>query len=89
VRIESRPINQIHAPQSASRTRQTEAAGTRPTQESLSLSSTGSLVLSAQQAYRDLPEARGAKVQEVSSALARGRYQVHPQAIADAMLVDD
>lgn len=50
---------------------------------------TGSAVVQTLKAHLDkLPEIRQQKVDSLKQAIAEGRYQVHPQQIADAMFAD-
>jgi len=50
---------------------------------------TGSVVVQTLKAHLDkLPEIRQQKVDSLKQAIAEGRYQMHPQQIADAMFAD-
>ena len=85
MRIETCPTNQITRLQPATRTTAATQAQSQAS-ASLSLSPTGSLMMSAQQALRELPPVREAQVKEISSLLTAGRYDINPQAIATAMI---
>ncbi len=51
---------------------------------------TGSVVVQTLKAHLDkLPEIRQQKVDLLKQAIAEGRYQTHPQQIANAMLADE
>lgn len=52
----------------------------------LSLSQTGSLMMSAQQAYRDLPAVRENQVRRMNDLISSGNYTVNANAIATGML---
>jgi flagellar biosynthesis anti-sigma factor FlgM len=84
MRIESYQSQPVSALPPASRSQATTR--TQAASSALSLSPTGSLVMAARQALRDLPAVRETQVRQVSNDLSRGRYAVDSQQIARAMV---
>ena len=86
MRIETYSISQINRTQSADRSQKPDPSKPTSSHDSLTLSSTGRLIMSARKAFQALPSMRAAKVEEVGTLLASGRYQPDPEAVARAML---
>ena len=86
MRIETSSISRISRTDPAPRTQKAAPADLRSPQDSLSLSSTGLLFMSAQKALRALPQVRVTKVQEFSSLFAGGQYRANPEAVAKSMV---
>lgn len=84
MRIESCQSQAVSALQPANRSQAT--ARTQQASGALSLSPTGSLIMAARQALRDLPAVRETQVRQVSNDLSGGRYAADPQKIAVAMV---
>jgi flagellar biosynthesis anti-sigma factor FlgM len=88
MRVESHGPNPVSGAQPVGRNVGVQRVQVAKPPESLDLSATGRLVLSARQALQSVPEVRERLVRDFSAQLSSGRYQTDPEAVATAMLAD-
>ena len=64
----------------------TTGARTEPGPSDVHITGTARTLADLEQTVKDMPAVDEAKVAAISSALAEGRYQIHPEKIADHLM---
>ena len=79
-------VSQVYGSQKISKSYNTNAIGAASTLDKVSFSNVGKDMQVAKNALKNVPDIREDKVNELSTRIANGTYQVSPESFADKLV---